>query len=634
MSKIQLLSEETIDKIAAGEVIERPASIIKELVENSIDAGASAITVEIKDGGISFLRVTDNGSGIEKDDIKTAFLRHATSKISEASDLENVKSLGFRGEALSSIAAIAQVELLTKTKESLIGSRYIIEGAKELELSDIGIPSGTTIIVRNIFYNTPVRRKFLKSAITEGSYVAEVLEHLALSRPDISIKFVAGGQVKFHTSGSGDLKELIYRIFGKEISNELIAIDYEGKDMSISGYLGKPILNRSTRNYENYFINGRYVKSKVIANAFEEGYKQYLMQHKFPFFVVNINIQSSLVDVNVHPTKMDVRFSNNELLYDMLSSAVSSTLRVKEMIPDAVLVKEEGKKEEIKAAEPFEKNRLEKELITSFVPRKVEKIDVEHSECEHIEVEEAMKSPIGNVIGEVLGHSDSMPAHASNIIKSSQAVIVNSGLQMNLFEDKLLSRDAMADYRIIGQCFDTYWLIEYKDKLLIMDQHAAHEKVKYEALIKSLNSKELSIQSLNPPIVITLSPSELATLIDYKSHFESIGFELEEFGGMDISLRGIPMDLYGKEPKELFLDILDELSDGRIKGVPEAINEKLASMACKAAVKGNNKLSVDEVWALLEALMKLDNPYNCPHGRPTIFTMSKGEMEKRFKRIV
>lgn len=654
MGRIHVLSEETIDKIAAGEVVERPASIVKELIENSIDAGANAITIEIKEGGISYIRITDNGHGIYKDDIKTAFFRHATSKISEADDLDTVQSLGFRGEALSSIAAIAQVELLTKTDDSIIGSRYVIEGAKEIEFGDVGAPNGTTIIVRNIFFNTPVRRKFLKSPITEGSYVAEVCEHLALSRPDISIKFISGGQVKFHTSGSGDLKELIYRIYGKDIASEIIPINYEGREIGINGYLGKPVLNRSTRNYENYFINGRYVKSNHIAHAIEEGYKEYLMQHKFPFCILQITVNPLTVDVNVHPTKMEVRFSNPDTLTDIISSAISSTLKVREMMPDAILIEEKEEVAKISSSpEPFEEKRIqelaEETVKLNSMQRTIsDTVSKLLSEQEQLASNDTSKvasdsnkdvnydiSAIRQIIGDAATKEASINAHPEkNIIKAENAVIVNTAVQMNLFEDKLLTKEAKDDYKIVGQIFDTYWIIEYKDKLLIMDQHAAHEKVKYEALIKAIRENTAQSQSLNPPIIVNLSPSEHVILEQYLNHFIAIGFEIDDFGGNDISLRGIPMDLFGKDPKSLFLEIIDELSQGTIKGVPEVINEKIASMACKSAVKGNNSMKIEEVNALIDELLTLDNPYNCPHGRPTIFTMSKYEIEKKFKRIV
>lgn len=627
MSSINILSEETIDKIAAGEVVERPSSVVKELVENAIDAGADAITVEIKDGGTSFIRVTDNGFGIEYDDIPKAFLRHATSKIKDAKDLENVISLGFRGEALSSIAAVAQVELMTKTKNSLTGYRYLIEGTKEVDFAEIGVPAGTTIIVRNLFFNTPVRRKFLKSATTEASYVADVCEHLALSKPDISIKFVSNGQVKFHTSGNGDLSELIYRIYGKDIASEIVPIEQSGKGIAISGYLGKPILNRSTRNYENFFINGRYIKSKVLSMAAEDGYKEYLMQHKFPFFIVNLELDTNKVDVNVHPTKMDVRFSDNDYISDFVSSAIYSTLRVREMIPEALLTKpdrSEDAKEKNKTPEPFEVSRLGTGEIKKTITSETTTVNSKVNDI----------SALRRIIGESVAEVGNAVLPGSNIIKAASTVVVEKAVQMDLFEDQLLSIDAVSEYKIVGQLFNTYWLFEYKDKLLFLDQHAAHEKVKFESLMSQLKNKSIESQLLSPAIVLTLSAKEAGVLSAYKSIFEEFGFDIEEFGGNEICLRAIPLDLYGRDPKELFLDILDELSEGHVGNVPDVVRNKIASMSCKAAVKGNMRMTEEEIVRLLDELLKLNNPYNCPHGRPTIFTMSKSEIEKKFQRIV
>lgn len=614
MSLIHVLSDETINRIAAGEVVERPANVVKELVENAIDSGADAITVEIKDGGISMIRVTDNGSGISREDIPKAFLRHATSKIEDSTDLLAIRSLGFRGEALSSIAAVCQVELMTKSKDSVIGTRYVIEGSKEIETKDVGVPSGTTIIVKNIFFNTPARRKFLKSPITEGGYIADLLEHLALANPDISFKFISGSDVKFHTSGNGDKKELIYRLFGKDAASNLVKLETEKDGLKLEGYLGKPELNRSTRNYENYFVNGRYVKNDVISSAVEEGYREYLMQHRFPFFVLYIEMDPKDVDVNVHPAKMEVRFKDNVYMSDYISSAVASKLKVTEMIPETVLVKEEEPKPSVSTVEPFEEKRISKDISAGSLD-------------------------IRRILGESVPGKEPYPeapevTHEHNVIKASDAIIVNTSVQMELFDDKLLSRDAVAEYEIVGQIFETYWLFTYKDKLIMMDQHAAHEKVKYESLLAQMKNKDVVKQMISPAIVITLSPTELSVLNDYKQNFTDIGFEIEEFGGSDISLRAIPMDLYGQSPKELFLNILDELGNGRMSGVPEAINDKLASMACKSAVKGNTPMSAPEIKELLAKLLTLDNPYNCPHGRPTMITMSKSELEKRFKRIV
>lgn len=600
MAKIEILSEETIDKIAAGEVIERPSSVVKELVENAIDAKATAVTVEIKEGGITFIRVTDNGEGIEKSQIKNAFCRHATSKLHDASELSAIETLGFRGEALSSIAAVSQVELITKTKSELTGVRYTIEGASEKGMEEVGVPTGTTILVKNLFFNTPVRRKFLKSPITEGSYIYELCEHMALSKPDVSFRFIQNGQVKFHTSGNGDISELVYRIYGKDIAKELIPVNQKGKDISIHGVIGKPSVCRSNRNFENYFVNGRYIKSSLISKAVEEGYDTHLMQHKFPFFILNIDVSPENVDVNVHPTKMDVRFSNGEYFYDYISSCISTVLKMQELIPKVALTEE--KKEEpvpvsVKVPEPFEEKR--------------------------------------NIIGLIKENESARSTlPQNNIIKANQAVYVKQPEQMSLFDTPFLSKEAEYDYQILGQVFDTYWLISYHDKLLIVDQHAAHEKVKYERLVKHFKEKTLETQTLNPPVIVSLSAKEQTVLEEYGQYFENLGFTVEDFGSNEIAIRTVPLDLYGQNEKEMFLSLLDELCSDMPRGRQELIYEKIASMSCKAAVKGNNRLSEEEVKALIGELMTLDNPYHCPHGRPTIISMTKYELEKKFKRII
>ena len=613
MATIELLDEETIDKIAAGEVIERPASIVKELVENAIDAGASSITVEIKDGGISFIRVTDNGEGIAKDQIKKAFFRHATSKLRNVSDLETLHSLGFRGEALSSIAAVSQVELMTKTKDELVGNRYVIEGANEKEFSEVGVPGGTTIIVRNVFFNTPARRKFLKTALTEAGYVSDVCEHLALSSPNIAFKFINAGQMRFNTSGDGDLKEVIYRIYGRDIAREIIPISRQIRGISIEGYLGKPILNRSNRNFEKFFVNKRYIKSTLLSNAAEQGYKQYLMQHRFPFFVLDIDIDTASLDVNVHPTKMEIKFNNEELISDFLESSIEGALKVNEMIPDALM--EEAPQivqtfSKIRGPEPFELNR--KDIVSESSDYKEQTIARMLGD-----VEETEKKPV------------------SNVIKSQDVVYASDPIQLNLFDEKLISEDAMAKYKIVGQVFGTYWIFTCDDNMMIMDQHAAHEKVKYESIIRKLKNSEVNRQELNPPIIMSLSGNEKSVLEKYKESFEAIGYEVEDFGAGEIAIRTVPLDLYGLNEKQVFTDVLDELcSLGSVRAVPEVFNERIATMACKAAVKGNTDMTQDEVWALLRELMTLENPYNCPHGRPTIITMTHYELDKKFKRIV
>ena len=687
---IHVLDSRTIDRIAAGEVVERPASVVKELVENAIDAGSTAITVEAKEGGIEFIRVTDNGCGIEREQLPTAFLRHATSKIEDADDLNHIASLGFRGEALSSIAAVSRVEIITKRKENLTGTRMVLEGAKEQSIDEIGAPDGTTFLMRNLFFNTPVRRKFLKQPATEGSYITDLMEHLALSRPDISFKFVLGNQTRFHTSGNGDLREVIYRIYGREIAAQLVPIQMEENGIKVEGYLGKPVLVRSNRNFEIYFINGRFIRSGVIAKAIEEGYKQYLMQHKFPLCVLHITMDAETVDVNVHPSKMDVRFSDGMAFARMLSENIATTLRNREMIPDASLEDEKSiqkkEQEDRKASwkehtpEVFEKKREESYRVMEAakyeaVPkdrrefiqkpiwqeahagiqtsiRKPESISARTEEPNPVTaatpetkeddffVEAAPLEPRAETssepvicpeTAEVIEPKEDSPAQAQPEDKEPEVKAVQ---QMNLFEEKLLSVQNRSRYRIIGQVFDTYWLIQFEDKLFIIDQHAAHEKVMFEKLMDRLSKKEVSSQMINPPIILNLSLNEANLINKYMDNFKEIGFEIEAFGGQDFAVRAVPADLYTLDSYDVLMQIIDNLSNENGRMVPDMITEKIASMSCKAAVKGNNKMSTQEANALIDQLLSLENPYNCPHGRPTIISMSHYELDKKFKRIV
>ncbi len=632
MPVINLLEQSTIDQIAAGEVVERPLSVVKELTENAMDAGATAITVEIREGGISLIRVTDNGCGIEKEQIRKAFLRHATSKISSIEDLHCVESLGFRGEALSSIAAVAQVEVITKTKEELTGVRFQIAGGGEEALEEIGAPVGTTFFVRNLFYNTPVRRKFLKQPQTEGSYVADMMEHLALSHPHISIKFLQNGQIRFHTSGNGDLKEIIYRIYGRDIADALMPFRLEQEGFSVQGFLGRPELNRSNRNFETCFVNGRYVKNEVITRAMEEGYRSCLMQHKFPFFVLHFTMEPDTIDVNVHPAKMEIRLIHGKELYEQLSGAVQNRLHEIELIPQVRLTEEKKEPQKVeKGPEPFETNRtqmLREREGTYCAAAKVEQ--PKEPKVQDFLQKIAQNKIIGN---ENAGDQYTDERIHANVIKAGEHILVEKPAQMNLFEDKFLTKDAREEYRIMGQIFDTYWLVAFRDKLFIIDQHAAHEKVKYERLVKELETKQISSQLLNPPVILALSAREEALLKEYQPFFEQLGFELEDFGGSSVAIRSMPVDLYGCNEKEFFQDILDELTDSEVKGKPEVVLHKLASMACKSAVKGNHLLDQKEMEALVEELLALENPYHCPHGRPTIISMSKYEIEKKFKRV-
>ena len=656
MAIINELDKNTIDQIAAGEVVERPSSVVKELVENSIDCGATAITVEIKGGGIDMIRVTDNGSGIEKSQIRKAFKRHATSKLKSIDDLYSIHSLGFRGEALSSISSVAQVDLITKTEDELVGTRYCINGGEEAAFEDIGAPKGTTLIVRNLFYNTPARKKFLKTAQTEASYIGDVMEHLALDNPTISFHFINNKDDKFSTSGNGDLKEIIYRIYGRDISVSLIPIKATEGSMTLEGYLGEPVLNRSNRNFEIFFVNGRYIKDKVMSKALEEGYKEYLMMHKFPFAVLHLRMDPADVDVNVHPAKLEVRFNNQVKLHEFLRQSVESVLKNHEMIPDALLSEKEDKieakkeaqkeaadqetnkeqvieKEKEKAPEPFETLRFEEHKISSETP-----VYAKGVKEKPVKIEDSNKSAVWTrIFGDSDGSIAEKNEHPSPIIKSENAIVVEKKpVQLDLFEEKVLTRENVKDYEILGQLFGTYWIIAYKDKMLLVDQHAAHEKVNYERMIKRFKSGEMLSQMVNPPVIVALTSAEEELFLNYRQYFEKLGFNIENFGGREYAMRAIPVDLFGCESeKDMFIQILDELShETNLDRTPDVINYKIASMACKASVKGNTKMSVLEMEALLDELLTLDNPYNCPHGRPTIISMTKYEIDKKFKRVV
>ena len=680
MPEIQLLDQATINQIAAGEVIDRPSSVVKELLENAIDAKATAITVEIKDGGISFIRITDNGCGIEKDQVRKAFLRHATSKLHTIDDLLDIGSLGFRGEALSSIAAIAQVELISKPPEAMLGISYQIEDGEEKSLTQIGAPDGTTILVRNLFYHVPARKKFLKTAATEGNYINQLMENMAMLRPDISMRFINGGQNKLYTSGNGRLKDLIYTIYGREISSNVLEINYECPLFAVTGYIGKPIISRGNRTFENYYINGRFVKSRLIAAAIEQAYKPFMMQHRYPFTVLHIKIKPELIDVNVHPAKMEVRFQQENEIYELLAGAIENTLRGKEFIPD---VSDDGKaekkvQEKQKLPEPFEQRRLQamKEIIppppaehkiqNEQKPSAEHKTQSEQKIFKENKIQSEQKLPkneeqpkVSSKLSEpsceykaekkqIIKDSDSKWELASGIHKRigqdvSQTVNqmppqpeqkLEKPEQQTLFTEPLLSEKARIHHRLIGQLFDTYWLIQYGNQLYIMDQHAAHEKVNYERLMEAYRKKERITQFVSPPMVISLTRAEEAILEEFKSEFERIGFTIEPYGGREYAISEIPANLYGINEKELFLEMLSDLEDRGSMQPSELIASKLASMSCKAAIKGGQKISFQEADALVSQLLTLENPYACPHGRPTIITMTKYELEKKFKRIV
>ena len=768
MANITVLDQSTINKIAAGEVIERPASVVKELLENAVDAHATAVTVEIKDGGCSMIRVTDNGWGIPKEEIPLAFLRHATSKIKTVEDLFTISSLGFRGEALASIAAVAQVELITKTGDSLTGSRYQIEGGVEKGLEEIGAPDGTTIIARNLFYNTPARKKFLKTPMTEGAHVAALVEKIALSHPDISIRFIQNNQNKLYTSGNHNLKDLIYTVFGREIAGNLLPVEINEDWITVTGFTGKPVIARSNRNYENYFINGRYIKSSIISKAIEEAYKPYMMQHKYPFTMLHFHIEPDTLDINVHPTKMELRFADGEKVYHAVLRAVSNALAHKELIPQVSLEAKQEKEARQLAEklaprpEPFEVRRRENlsqktsgspvqvqnggpssgagsvytqsapprpSFVNELMPdwlkerrKEQEKRSVSPAAVNPHQTENTVsagkdigargpasgqtdsgqtdsgqtvsgqtgsgqtapgqtgsgqtgsgqtissqtapgqtasgQSDSGQTISSqtapgqtASGQSDSgqtVPSHpepgmtgnsdttgtASAHTGAGTAGCTAGPEQLDLFDGKLLDPKARLKHKLIGQLFDTYWMVEYNEQLFIIDQHAAHEKVLYENTIKSLKTRQYDMQMVDPPIILTLNMNEELLLEKYMDYFTGIGFEIEPFGGREYAVRGVPANLFSIAKKELLTEMIDGLSEDMSVHNPDIIYEKVASMSCKAAVKGHHTMSFQEANVLIDQLLDLENPYACPHGRPTIISMSKYDLEKKFKRIV
>ena len=711
MNEIILLSQDTIDKIAAGEVVERPASVVKELVENAVDAGANAVTVEIRDGGTSLVRITDNGCGIPKEQVRIAYMQHATSKIRKVEDLLTSDTLGFRGEALSSIAAVSQVEMITKTAGSLTGVRYVIEGGVEKSLEEIGAPEGTTFLVHNLFYNTPARKKFLKSASSEAGYVSDLLERMALSHPNISFKFISNRDTKLHTSGNCNLKDIIYSIYGRDIAANLVTAEADYGNIRIRGFIGKPVISRGNRNYENYFVNGRYVKSTIIARAIEDAYKAFMMSHRYPFTVLQIEVNTEEVDVNVHPQKLEVRFANQQEIYEKVLQTVKEALLGKELIPEFTIDGPKKAAEEkrpdgrpsgsmstgrtgsvsqgstaanapdtdkkARYPEPFEKIRsqliaeanspyeikypqrdrrsgLMKPVTGSIVsagddtsqkipvpeeapmPEKApvsentsmpEKVSVSENTSmpEKIPVPEKAAVPENNVQTQAL---------ARDIAHRKKEEADRRDVQMELFSDKLLTEESRARHKLIGQVFDTYWIVEFEEKMYIIDQHAAHEKVMYERFMKQYREKRQTSQMITPPVIVTLSLQEETLLKRHLPEFRAVGFEIEPFGGREYAISAVPDNLYGLASRELFLEILDGLSDVSGQASDQIVLEKIASMSCKAAVKGNSHLSTAEADALISELLTLENPYNCPHGRPTIITMTKYEMEKKFKRVL
>lgn len=650
MPHIQVLDQVTIDKIAAGEVIERPASIVKELVENAIDAGSTSVTVEIKDGGIDFIRVTDNGCGIAHDEVRSAFLRHSTSKIRSVEDLLHIHSLGFRGEALSSIAAVTRTELITKEADSEFGTKYVIEGGKEVSIEETGAPNGTTFLVHQLFYNVPARRKFLKTPITEAGHVQDLLIRLALSHPEVAFLFKSNNQEKLRTSGNGKLKDVIYNVYGREIAANLLEMDYEKGGLRITGYLGKPVITRGNRNFETFFVNGRYVKSPMISKSLEDAYKDFTMQHKFPFAVLHFHVDGETIDVNVHPTKMELRFQRQQEVYGTVYEGVHRRLLEPELIqqaevPEPVAERTDAGERERKAESPFllkpgsngEPKTAQTQAPERGTPEKIAEAQARDEDYFIRKMKERVTAYHERMSSAEVSDRQGVyrPEKQTDKIRETVKYAADAPQQMDLFEENFLKRDVKAEYKLIGQVFDTYWLVQFHDSLYIIDQHAAHERVLYERTLKGMKTREFTSQYLSPPVILTLTMQEARLLEENMDRFTRIGFEIEPFGPEEYAVRAVPDNLFGIAKKELLMEMLDGLSDGlNTSMTPELIDEKVASMSCKAAVKGNNRLSAQEVDALIGELLTLDNPYHCPHGRPTIIAMTKRELEKKFKRIV
>ena len=685
MSKIHVLNQDTINKIAAGEVIERPMAVVKELTENAIDADANAITVEVKDGGKALIRMTDNGVGMNEEDVRLAFTPHATSKIDDAEDLLRVSTLGFRGEALASISSVSQLEMVTKTRNELMGCRYEADGGKERTLEAVGCPDGTTILVRNLFFNTPARLKFLKSSPTEAGYINTLIERLALSHPDISFRFINQNQTKLHTSGNGNLKDVIYHIYGKDITSNLLEVDASEVSCQVKGFIGKPIISRGNRNYMNYFINGRYIKSSTIHKAIEDAYQPYTMQHRYPFTVLHFTVAPELVDINVHPQKMEIRFSDAQGIYQSVYHAISEALKHREFIPEVSLAspasqpvpkKGQATAKPVREPEMFEKKRMQSVQILEEIKKQDEILKqqgIMRESAVYGKQDRADASKImddvsdmestkaaGNAVPNIrqteeagstapnIGQTEETVSTAPNIgqVEIVENIVqntehtkevkynVHNPVQESFFDKGILSEQAQKEVKIIGQVFDTYWILQYDNAMYMVDQHAAHEKVLYERFMKQFSEKKPMVQLLQPPVVLTLTMQEEQAVKEHMSVFEELGYQIEPFGGREYVVNGVPAHLPQIGNEELLKEVIDAMVDEHSRPTPDILKDKIASMSCKAAVKGNNRLPREQMEELLRELMTLENPYHCPHGRPTMIKMTKTELDKTFKRIV
>ncbi len=662
MSKIHILDNNLINKIAAGEVVERPASVVKELLENSVDAGASAVCVEISGGGIDFIRITDNGRGISKDQVETAFLRHATSKLTKIEDLEDILTLGFRGEALSSIASVSQVEIVTRTKDEEVGTKLEISAGKVIGKEETGSVVGTVITMKNLFFNVPARRKFLKKPSTEAGYINDVVARIAMGYPEISFKYINNKSVVIHTSGNNNVKDSVFHIYGKEISAKTIEVYSKKNGYTVSGLIGMPEVSRANRSYENFFINGRFIKSKIVSDAVEDAYRGKLMGGRFPVFILNMSVPSNTVDVNVHPTKLEARFSDENFIYEFIYDAVYNALKGEILIP-GVKIKEEVLIEEDKN-QLLVKNDIKDENDVFHFPEdrlklaeqiKSELIVVEDvtsdNKKEDMLIDDSAINLIGVVsIGETDGDNidDSLKKTEKNISENSECEKYKSEKQkiseMKNIDTKNLSIDEVCEnkenkrffenYKIVGQIFKTYWIIEQDECIYMIDQHAAHERVIYEDFMEKFKKRKVLSQRLVQPIAIDLSEAQKAVFEENYELIENFGFEIEEFGKNVYAVRSVPYIFKNPATASFFKDIIELLSEKNFNNLYDTKADAVASMACKAAVKGNDKLDYSEAKALIEKIISLENPFNCPHGRPTIIKMTKYDIEKFFKRVL
>ena len=644
MGDIVLLDEQTINKIAAGEVVDRPASIVKELVENSIDAKATSISIEIRKGGVSYIKIIDNGTGFKSDDIDLAFERHATSKIRKEEDLSRITSMGFRGEALASVAAISKITLTTKNINESIGTRVRVEAGNILQKQEIPAVDGTQIEIRDVFYNVPARFKFLKKDYTEAGYIEDVVTRIALSNPHISFRYINNGKTVIQTSGTGNLHDTIYDIFGKEIYNAVVPIEYEMSDMIVTGMIGLPSISRSTRMHQYTFINNRYIKDKTIATAIDKACEQKFAINKHPFIVCNLKMNPAFIDVNVHPAKLEVKFSDEAKVFDVIYHAVRSALEKnnKETSPFSI-VKEEQKIEQIS-----------KDLVNNGVIQKEEKkFDFESATKKlynkpSVQVNtnsliESLNDKIGDINTEVLEEKVVDNNVVENVENNQKSLDKTEQLEqtetpqfnVETYEEEpsmLQNEKEPILYKYIGNVFDTYIIIQIEDKMYIIDQHAAHERLLYEQIKEAYYSKDRQSQLLLIPILVKLSEKEMDIVLNNKEMFEKSGFILEEFGEDTIKISGVPNIGYDIDYKSMFIDTIEELLGANKTEKSEKEFRFLATLACKAAVKGKMKLDTKEQISLIDQMVKLDNPFTCPHGRPTAYPISKYEIERKFLR--